>query len=238
MSNLHAKVEGSGPALALINGAWCNLHQWDATLERLARHFTVIRHDVRGTGRSPAGPREENTFEQYTTDLVGLVAERGFRRFSIWGMAWGARVAVMTAATHPSAIDRLVLSDLGITPADIAAQKRGRAEAKAARAAAGIDEVRPPAGAFDHEDRDAALAALNATALHPDLFPFIERIQAPTLIATGDHDPNLSSSRRALGGLANGRLEILPLTEHGSVLHRADVVLQAVLPFLCPPNTA
>ena len=62
--------------------------------------------------------------------------------------------------------------------------------------------------------------------------PFVERIAAPTLIATGDHDPNLVSSRRALGGLTDGRLEVLPLTEHGSVLHRPAVVLEAVLPFL------
>lgn len=232
MSNLHAKVDGSGPALALINGAWCNLHQWDAVIDRLAEHFTVLRHDVRGTGRSPAGPADENTFEQYTGDLVGLLTAHGFERFSLWGMAWGARVAVMTAATHADAVDRLVLSDLGITPADINAQKQGRADAKAARAAAGVAEVRAPDGAFDHVDRDAALAALNATRLHPDLMPFVERIAAPTLIATGEHDPNLVSSRRALGGLADGRLEVLPLTEHGSMLHRADVVLEAVLPFL------
>lgn len=230
--NLHAEVDGSGPALALVNGAWCNLRQWDAVVGRLAERFTVVRHDVRGTGGSPAGPAEENTFEQYAEDLVGLVAAHGFDRFSLWGMAWGARVAVMAAATHPDAVERLVLSDLGITPADVAAQKQGRADAKAARAAAGIAEVPAPAGAFDHADRDAALAALNATRLHRDLMPFVERIVAPTLIVTGDHDPNLASSRRALGGLADGRLDVLPRTEHGSVLHRADVVLDAVLPFL------
>lgn len=229
---LHVELDGTGPALALVNGAWCTVRQWDAVVGRLAEHFTVIRHDVRGTGCSEPGPSDANTFEQYAEDLVGLVAAHGFDRFHLWGMAWGARVAVMTAATHPGAVERLVLSDLGITPADVDAQKAGRVAAKDARAAAGIDEVPAPAGTSDHLDRDAALTALNATRLHKDLMPFVERIEAPTLIATGEFDPNLESSRRSLTGLRDGRLEVLPLTEHGSVLHRADTVLETVLPFL------
>jgi pimeloyl-ACP methyl ester carboxylesterase len=229
---LRVEVDGSGPALALVNGAFCNLHQWDGILDDLTPHFTVIRHDVRGTGRSPAGPVEENTFEHYADDLVAIVRAAGFDHFSLWGMAWGARVALVTAVRFPQAVDRLVLSDLGIDPADTDAQRAGVAAATAARAEAGIAEVERPEGVFDHDDRDAAARALAATHLHPDLFPFVERVVAPTLIATGEFDPNLASSRRALGGLADGRLVELPLTEHGSVLRRPRTVLDAVLPFL------
>jgi len=229
---LQVEVDGSGPVLALVNGAFCNLRQWDGILDELTPHFTVIRHDVRGTGRSPAGPAEENTFEQYAQDLVAIVRAEGYERFSLWGMAWGARVALVAAAQFPEAIDRLVLSDLGIDPADTEAQKAGVTAAKAARAEAGIAEVDQPDGAFDHDDPDAAARALRATFLHPDLFPFVEQIVAPTLIATGEFDPNIVSSRRALNGLADGRLVELQLAEHGSVLRRPRTVLDAVLPFL------
>ncbi|MEM7142341.1 MAG: alpha/beta hydrolase [Actinomycetota bacterium] len=230
--SLHFEVDGSGPALALVNGAWCNVRQWDGVVGRLAEHFTVVRHDVRGIGKSEAGPPEHNTFERYADDLAGLMAGLGHDRFHLWGMAWGARVALMSAARYPERVERLVLSDLGITRADVDAQKAGRAAAKEARAAAGIAEVAAPAGLGEHDDRDAAMAAFNATRIHADLMPFVERIEAPTLIATGEFDPNLESSRRALTGLRDGRLDVLPLTEHGSVLHRADVVLETVLPFL------
>jgi pimeloyl-ACP methyl ester carboxylesterase len=54
----------------------------------------------------------------------------------------------------------------------------------------------------------------------------------PTLIATGDHDPNLISSRRALVALADARLEVLPLTAHGSVMQRPELVAETVLGFL------
>lgn len=229
---LNVEVEGGGPALVLVNGAWCTLRSWDTIVGPLADHFTVIRHDVRGTGRSAAGPPEENTFEQFADDIVALAQSNGFEQFHLWGMAWGARVALVTAARQPDRVARLVLSDLAIDPADVDAQKQGSVAAKAARSEAGVAEAPKIAGAFDHDDRDAAGAALLATTKHPDLMPFVEKVVAPTLIATGDFDPNLESSRRALGGFADARLEVLPLTAHGSVLQRPDVALAAALEFL------
>ena len=37
-----------------------------------------------------------------------------------------------------------------------------------------------------------------ATARHPDLMPFVTQLTIPVLVVTGEHDPNLVSSRRAL----------------------------------------
>jgi pimeloyl-ACP methyl ester carboxylesterase len=62
--------------------------------------------------------------------------------------------------------------------------------------------------------------------------PFVEHVTAPTLIATGEFDPNLASSRRALAGFADARLEVLPLTAHGSVMQRPDLVTATVSAFL------
>lgn len=229
---LHVEVDGSGPALVLMNGAGCTVRQWDDVVAELADSFTVVRHDVRGTGRSASGPADEYRFEVYADDVVGLCAERGIERFDLWGMAWGARVALVTAARHPDVVHRLVLSDLGIDPADVDAQKAGHQRAKAARAEAGMVETPRPAGAFEHDDPDTARAALAATFLHRDLMPFVELVTAPTLIATGEFDPNLVSSRRALAGFADARLEVLPLTAHGSVMQRADLVTATVSAFL------
>ena len=101
-----------------------------------------------------------------------------------------------------------------------------------ARARAGIESVAPPEGWNEHEDADEARKALGASLYHEDLMPFVANVAMPTLIATGEHDPNLASSRRALAGLRNGRLEVLAHTGHGSVLQRPDLVLQRALPFL------
>ena len=60
---LNVAVEGAGPPLLLFNGAFCTIHQWDHVTPRLAEDFTVIRHDVRGTGQSAGSERERYTFE-------------------------------------------------------------------------------------------------------------------------------------------------------------------------------
>ena len=232
--DLNVAIDGAGPALVLVNGATCNLHQWDLVIDELAATHTVIRHDVRGTGHSPPGPTEACTFEHYADDIVELCAGLGFARFDLWGMAWGARVALVTAARHPDAVDRLVLSDLAVDPADPEAQRAGALQARQARAAAGVAETPKPAGAFDHDDPEAMARTLAATTAHPDLRPFARQVQAPTLIVTGEFDPNLVSSRAALPHFADAALRQLPLTAHGSVLQRPDIVLAEVTPFLAP----
>lgn len=229
---LHVEVDGDGPALLLVNGAALTTRQWDGLIERLAARHTVVRHDVRGTGSSSPGPPSGYTFERYARDIVAVADQLGLDQFDLWGMAWGARVALVTAARHVDRVRRLVLSDFSIDPADVDAQKQGAAQARAARVAAGIIDPPKPQRVRDHRDPDAMRAAMAATQLHLDLLPFVEEIRSSTLIATGDHDPNLSSSRRALPAFATARLVELKDTGHLSVLHRPDVVTDAVLEFL------
>jgi pimeloyl-ACP methyl ester carboxylesterase len=218
--------------LVVVNGAFCSLRMWDGVVGVLAANRTVIRHDVRGTGRSDSGPSDQNRFEVYADDIASLCRQLGVERAVVWGMAWGARLALVTAARHPDLVERLVLTDLGIDPADPVAQRDGYVAARRARAAVGIAEVERPEGWRQHDDEAAATASLAATLLHPDLGPFVEQVSCPTLIATGDHDPNLRSSRRALDLLGDGMLVELEHTGHGSVLNRPDQVLAAVVPFI------
>ena len=231
-AELHVEVDGEGPALLLVNGAALTTRQWDGVIERLAARHTVVRHDVRGTGSSSPGPTNGYTFEQYAHDIVAIADQLGMNEVDLWGLAWGSRVALVTAAQHADRVRRLVLSDFAIDPADLEAQKQGATEAKRARTEAGIVDPPHPAGLRDHHDQEAMRAAMAATLLHPDLLPFVEQVRAPTLIATGDHDPNLASSRRALPAFATARLIELELTGHGSVLWRPDVTTDAVLRFL------
>ena len=231
-AELHVEVDGDGPALVLVNGAALTTRQWDGVIDRLAAGHTVVRLDVRGTGSSTPGPPEGYTFEQYACDIVEIADQLGLDDFDLWGMAWGSRVALVTAAQHPDRVRRLVLSDFSIDGADVDAQKQGAIAAKRARADAGIIDPPRPEGIRDHLDQDAMLAAMAATLLHDDLLPFVEQVRAPTLIATGDHDPNLVSSRRALPSFENARLIELELTAHGAVLWRPDPVIAAVLEFL------
>lgn len=230
---LNVELDGSGPPLLLINGARCTVRSWDHVVDDLARHFTVVRHDIRGTGRSPAGPADQYTFENYCQDIGDICADHGFDRVSMWGMAWGARVALVTAALQPELVGRLVLSDLGIDPADPDAQRAGVLAARQMRAAAGLIDMPKPEGSFEHDDPDEMLRAMAATRLHHDLMPFVERVTAPTRLITGDHDPNLASSRRALAGFQHlavaTELEVVEHAGHGVLFDRPEVVVELAL---------
>lgn len=233
---LHVEVDGGGPALVLLNGANHNVRQWDSVIGRLNHNYRTIRVDVRGVGLSTAGPAEHNTFEQYADDIMIVCDELNCGRSLLWGTAWGARVALVTAARNPERFNRVVLGDLAIDPADPAAQKAGVVAAKAARADAGIEEVARLDEATRHLDPEATARTMAATRLHPDLMPFVQQLTMPTLIATGDHDANLTSSRRALAGLRHGRLVVIPLSGHAALRQRPDVVVDLVAPFLAEDN--
>ena len=51
----------------------------------------------------------------------------------------------------------------------------------------------------------------------------------PLLVATGDHDPNLASSRELVARIPGARLEVLEQVGHGSVLQRPDLAVQTWL---------
>ena len=229
---LQVEEDGAGTPLLLVNGAFCTLRQWDRVVADLSPSFRVIRHDVRGSGRSGPGPESGYRFEQYADDIATICDRLEVGPAMLWGMAWGARVALVAAVRHADRFRRLVLSDLAIDPADVEAQKAGARAAREARAREGIAELPLPDGWRDHEDFEVAKKAMAATVYHEDLMPFVTRVGMPVLVATGEHDPNLVSSRRALSGIADGRLAVLAHTGHGSVLQRPDLVTELVAGFL------
>jgi pimeloyl-ACP methyl ester carboxylesterase len=175
---LQVEEEGSGPPVFLVNGAFCTLRQWDHVVAELAPSHRVIRHDIRGSGRSGAGPDGSNTFERYADDIVTIGDQLEAGPGALWGMAWGARVAIVAVATHADRFSRLVLSDLGIDPADVEAQKAGAKAAAEAREREGIPAIPRPDGWRDHDDFDTARKAMGATFLHEDLKVLYSRMRS------------------------------------------------------------
>ena len=48
---LYYEVMGEGPALVLIHGGGVDRRMWDDQFQVFAKHYKVIRYDVRGAGR-------------------------------------------------------------------------------------------------------------------------------------------------------------------------------------------
>jgi len=106
---LHYERQGSGPPLFLVPGLGGDGRFWDPHLAALARHFTVVVHDHRGTARSTLS-RIAYSVEQMADDALQLIDALGFDKVHWCGHSTGGAMGQVLAIDHPQRIDRLVLS--------------------------------------------------------------------------------------------------------------------------------
>jgi pimeloyl-ACP methyl ester carboxylesterase len=111
-TTLYFERRGQGRSVVLIGGANLALEQWDAQFEALARHYDVVRYDVRGFGRS--GPAGTAGFMAHD-DLYALLQHIHVRRASVVGLSLGGRIALDFALAHPEMVDALVLAGPGLS---------------------------------------------------------------------------------------------------------------------------
>ena len=73
---IHAAVEGpaKAPTVLLLHSLGTTLHMWDPQAEALARHYRVIRMDMRGHGLSEA-PHSPYTMAMLARDALALLDE-------------------------------------------------------------------------------------------------------------------------------------------------------------------
>lgn len=234
-AELNVEIDGAAdaPAVMLWGGAYCTTRMWDKVVPRLAQQFRVIRFDVRGTGQSgPATDESLYSLERYAEDAAAILDELGIERTIVWSMAWGSRAAVVFAARKPERVILLALYDASVHRADVEAQGEGRRKAFALQEAAGIPLIERPDGWNEHRDRDSARQGYSAAGRFEDLPAELDKIKVPTLVATGDNDPNLVSSRKIVERLANAELVVMKNVGHGSVLQRPDLTTDVFLEFV------
>lgn len=108
-AELHYEKNGSGPPLFLVAGLGGDGRFWSANVDELARQFTVVVHDHRGTARSTLS-RLTYSVEQMADDALQLIEGLGFDRVHWCGHSTGGAMGQVLAIDHPDRIDGLVLS--------------------------------------------------------------------------------------------------------------------------------
>ena len=108
-------VSGSGPALLLMHGAEGNHHMFDALVEQLAPHFTVIAYDQRDCGDTENPPRPVSLLD-LAEDASALITALGHDKVHVYGTSFGGRLAQAFAHRSPQAIDKLVLGSTWALP--------------------------------------------------------------------------------------------------------------------------
>jgi haloacetate dehalogenase len=104
-------VAGSGPPVLLLHGFPQTHYCWHRIAPALAERATVVVCDLKGYGESrsaPGGPLGEGySNRERAGELVELMAQLGFDRFSVVGHDRGGRVAYRMALDNPDVVQRL-----------------------------------------------------------------------------------------------------------------------------------
>ena len=111
-TTLYFEMKGQGFPLVLVSGGGIlDRRGWDKEFEQLSRHYTTIRYDIRGIGKSarPTGPFS------HAEDLYTLLAFLRMPHVHVIGLSAGAAIAIDFAIAHPEMVDHLVLASPGLS---------------------------------------------------------------------------------------------------------------------------
>jgi len=110
-------VEGSGEPVVFLHPGGMDSRMWDAQAAAFAATHTVIRCDLRGSGKSAAPYAPFSPSD----DVLAVLRQLGIGRASIVGASLGGRTAIDLAIEHPETVHKLVLVGAGLTGYDYSA---------------------------------------------------------------------------------------------------------------------
>jgi len=252
---VYYEVHGSGFPLLLINGLGSDHLEWLFQIPAFEPHSRVLAYDHFGTGRSdvPPGPY---TTARMADDACILLESLEIRRAHVLGGSLGGMIAQEVALRHPDRVGRLVLGctapggSLSVRPSGAAMAAfleagRGNPEAELRRMVtylytdAYIAERTDEIEAFirrrlENRTDPAAFAAQLSAAMTHDAADRLHRIEAGTLVITGDADRLVppENSARLAARIPRAKLVVLPGAPHRLFAENAEVFNQEVLEFL------
>ncbi len=99
---------GEGPALMFVSGLGGVGSYWTPQIEEFSRHFRVIVHDHRGTGRSTKS-KIRYSLEQMSADTIGLMDVLGISNAYLVGHSTGGAIAQILCLEHQERIRSAVM---------------------------------------------------------------------------------------------------------------------------------
>ena len=203
---IHVEVEGpqNGPVLMLSNSLGTNLHMWDEQVPAWSRHFRIVRYDRRGHGQSgvPKGPYP---MARLGRDVLAVIDALSIAKTNWCGLSMGGMVGQWLGANAPDRVDRLVLSNTSSYFADKSLWEGRLKTVRDKGLAAIVDANMEHWFTKDFRDRNPqAIARMRDMFLTTkqdgyigcgegirdmDHRPLLAKINAPTLVIAGKHDP-------------------------------------------------
>lgn len=252
---LHCEVSGrpDGPVVLLLGSLGSTSAMWQPQLPALERHFTVVRCDARGHGRSPTPPGPY-ALDDLVDDVVALLGRLAAPRAHVVGLSLGGMLGLRLAAREPDRVSRLAVlctsAYLGSRKAweQRAALVRERGTDAVAEAVVSrwfttqlseedpglVSRMRQMVASTPAEGYASCCDAIAVLDLRGDL----PRVSAPVLAVAGEDDPATPPHHLALiaSAVQDGRLVRLARASHLANVERAEEVNALLLAHLLRPD--
>jgi len=249
--DLHCQVDGRGPPLYLIHGIGSRHSVWDGIVPALRAHFTCVRFDLRGHGKS-AAPAPPYSLAQLVDDVEALRRRLGHGAIHLAGHSLGGMIAPAYARRHPHrALSAALISTAAFRTADDRAKLRALGEAMRDNGVEAVIDAlvkRWFTGAFIEVAPQVIEARIRQiidtpAAVFCDVFrlyaqtemaAWLREVKCPCLALTGELDggcpPRLN--RAIADALPNAELVVLGGLKHAVLLEAPARVLAPLRRFL------
>jgi pimeloyl-ACP methyl ester carboxylesterase len=235
---MYYEIEGAGDPVVYIPPAFgvAGVQSFPA----LAKNHRLITMDLQGHGRTADIPERRLSIQQHAKDVVGLTHHLGIEKADFFGESYGGAVATWIAVHHPGLVRRVATYGATFGPPE---------------AAVDFEMLRtsspptPDSGSFQFQRE-----SYKRVAPDPNYWPSfwqkvcelrwtgfsreeLAAIQAPVLIALGDHDfVRLDHAVETFKIVANAELAVIPDAGHFALFSEPHRVIPVIEHFLNKPE--
>jgi pimeloyl-ACP methyl ester carboxylesterase len=103
-TTLYFEMAGHGPYVVFIPNIGSDRRMWDEQVRTFAPHYTVVRYDLRGYGKSAL---TAGSF-RHAEDLIALLGALEIAQATLIGFQHGANIAVECALDDPARVQAIV----------------------------------------------------------------------------------------------------------------------------------
>jgi pimeloyl-ACP methyl ester carboxylesterase len=255
-AQLFYEARGSGEALLFLHAGIADSRMWDDQFDVFAQHYTVIRYDLRGFGRSELISGRFSNVE----DVRGLLDFLQVERAHLVGISFGGLIALDFGVAHTERVKSLVLVAPSVSGQNRSEEVRRFVDEEEALLERGDlaaatelnlrmwvdgpnrmpDQVDPDVRERVREMQLHAFSipepdGVEALNLSPPAIGRLAELRVPTLIVVGDQDirEKITLAGRLAAEIPGAKYAVIPGVAHMVNMEKPEAFNRVVLDFLC-----